>query len=110
MQQDNGANLFSSNAWRAIATDLALSRRECDVLRAIFEDHTEFAISCDLRISPKTVHTYISRLYRKLGVSNRTQVLVCVFERFVALTAAGHPALSPICPRSVSCSRHTRCG
>lgn len=50
----------------------------------MFDDETEFAIACRLRISPKTVHTHIERTYRKLGATDRVQVIVLVVENFLA--------------------------
>ena len=69
---ENGA-LFSEEQWQAIALSLGLSARE---------------FACRLGISSHTVHTHLGRLYRKLGVRNRCQLLVRVFEEYVNLQSS----------------------
>lgn len=52
-----------------------LTPRERDVLRLIAEGRTNDAIAEALFISPRTVTTHITRLYAKLGVSNRAEAV-----------------------------------
>ncbi len=74
-----GRSLFSDEEWNALARSLKLSSREFQITRGLFDDETEAATAVRLRLSPHTVHTYFNRLYQKLGVSSRGQVLVRVF-------------------------------
>lgn len=39
-------------------------------------------------MSPHTVHTHLERLYKKLGVANRSRLIVRVFAEYVHLEAA----------------------
>jgi len=58
--------------------DLDLTGRELAVLQLLREGLTAAAIAARLLISPRTVHTHLRNVYRKLGVSDRMQaVLVC---------------------------------
>ena len=63
--------MLSKQAWAQISRSLALSARERQILRGIFDDRTEFAIAANLGISPHTVHSHIERLYHKLAVTDR---------------------------------------
>jgi DNA-binding NarL/FixJ family response regulator len=89
--------MFSEPAWAELARSLTLSSRELQTVRAIFDGHTEFAIAADLNISPHTVHTYIERLYYKLAVANRMELLLRVTNQFLSLTAAPDSTLPSIC-------------
>jgi DNA-binding NarL/FixJ family response regulator len=56
------------------------------IVRAVFDDQTEYAIAADLGISPHTVHTHFERLHRKLAVSDRVQLVLRVTEASLVLT------------------------
>jgi DNA-binding NarL/FixJ family response regulator len=76
-----GVRLLRGDEWRRAERALQLSGREVDISRAIFEDLTEAEIAEELGISPHTVHTHVERLYRKLRVGSRTQLVLCVVQR-----------------------------
>jgi len=92
-----GSAIFSTRAWEEIRCSLSLSARELQVVRRVFDDHTESAIAADLGISAHTVHTYLDRLHRKLGVVDRVQLVLRVTNEFLVLTVAGARPLPPIC-------------
>ena len=89
--------MFSEQAWTEIAHSLALSPRELQIVRGVFDDRTEFALAADLGISPHTVHTHIDRLHQKLGVTDRVEVVVRIMQEFIALTIAPGTTLPSIC-------------
>ena len=89
--------MFSEQAWAEIARSLALSPRELQILRGIFDDHTEFTIADGLGISPHTVHTYIGRLHRKLAAADRVELILLVMSEFLRLTVAHGSVLPAIC-------------
>jgi DNA-binding NarL/FixJ family response regulator len=92
-----GAAMFSERAWQEIARSLKLSSRELQIVRKVFDDHTEFAIADDLSVSPHTVHTHCERLYRKLAVTDRVKLVLRITDEFLALTTAPGTILPPIC-------------
>ncbi|MEP1740818.1 MAG: response regulator transcription factor [Kangiellaceae bacterium] len=51
------------------------SEREQQVLQLLCHGYTNKEIAKALEISPNTVKTHLSKLFNKLGVSNRTQAL-----------------------------------
>lgn len=83
------ANFISDSSWSAIVTSLKLSARESQIARMILSDASEAVMASALAISPHTVHTHLERLYRKLGVTSRCQVTVCIFHRYVLLADTG---------------------
>ncbi len=89
--------MFSEDAWTEIAHSLALSPRELQIVRGIFDDRTEFALAADLGISPHTVHTHIERLHQKLGVTDRVELVLRITNEFLTLTAAPESTLPSIC-------------
>ena len=49
-----------------------LTPREADILKLLADGATNDGVARELAISPRTVQTHLDRLYRKLGVVNRT--------------------------------------
>ena len=94
--------MFSEQAWKEIARSLKLSGQELQIVRGVFDDYTEFAISSNLKISPHTVHTHCERLYHKLAVTDRVKLVLRVMEEFLALTIASETVLPPICANRVA--------
>lgn len=59
---------------------LALSPREREVLALLRDGESIPAIARTLYVSPSTAKTYVSRLYEKLGASNRSQALMAALR------------------------------
>jgi DNA-binding CsgD family transcriptional regulator len=80
--------LASSPVVRAVdANGLSLlSKREMDVVRSLAEGLTNREIAERLGLSQHTIKNYLFRVYDKLGVSSRLELL------FMTLTQAGSPA------------------
>ena len=85
MKNKRTIQLLDEIPWDVVSELLELNSREVDIVKALFLDQKEYLIALELRISPNTVHTYVRRLYRKLGVSTRLGVVVCVFEEYVRI-------------------------
>ncbi len=60
-------------AMRSDANVLDLSSREIEVLDALCRGRTNLEIAATLDISPFTVKNHVQRIFRKIGVTNRTQ-------------------------------------
>jgi transcriptional regulator EpsA len=60
-------------ALRAGPNVLDLSTREMEVLDALCRGRTNLQIAATLDISPFTVKNHVQRIFRKIGVTNRTQ-------------------------------------
>jgi DNA-binding NarL/FixJ family response regulator len=70
--------------WRVIADSLDLSDRQLEIVRCVFDGLDETSISRELDISHHTVHTYLDRLYRKVGVKSRCELIVRVFLAYLS--------------------------
>jgi DNA-binding NarL/FixJ family response regulator len=91
--------LATSPTLRAVdANGLSLlSKREMDVVRSLAEGLTNREIAERLGLSQHTIKNYLFRVYDKLGVSSRLELL------FMTLTQAGTPRLKgPVVPGSSS--------
>ena len=53
-----------------------LTDREREILSLMAEGYTNTAIATQLYLSPKTVRNYVSSIFTKLGVSDRSQAIV----------------------------------
>ena len=82
--------VFSNETWRVLAGSLRLSHRESQIVPALLDDRKEIAIAADLGISRHTVHTHTERLYRKMGVTSRVELVRCVFFEYLNLTQGRH--------------------
>ncbi|MBX3427913.1 MAG: helix-turn-helix transcriptional regulator [Pirellulales bacterium] len=71
-----GRKLYSSDEWNLISHRLALSQQELRIAQAVLDDAHEGAIAEALGISSHTVHTHLERLYRKLQVKSRVELVV----------------------------------
>ena len=80
--------LLSQRAWRDVADSLKLSPRELQIVLHVFDDQKEQAIAEQLGISPHTVHTHLERLYHKLEVTSRVELVVRIFAEYLALSPA----------------------
>lgn len=80
----SGRELLDQDQWADLARNLSLAPRELQVVQGVFDDLKEFAIADDLGISPHTVHTYLERVYRKLSVGSRVELVVRIFAEILA--------------------------
>lgn len=92
-----GAAVFSEAAWAEIARSLKLAGRELEITRGVFDNLIEGAIAANLRISEHTVHAHLNRLFKKLRVTTRVQLVLRVTQELLILTLSEASDLPPIC-------------
>ena len=78
------ATHLTKGEWRAVANRLDLRGRHLQLAEGILGGFAEEQIADELGISQHTVHTYVKRLYRKLSVSNRADLVVRLFFAHVS--------------------------
>jgi transcriptional regulator EpsA len=91
-------------ALRAGPNVLDLSTREMEVLDALCRGRTNLQIAATLEISPFTVKNHVQRIFRKIGVTNRTQAAARYTEavRQAALALATQRAEVPAAQQSAA--------
>lgn len=65
------------------------------MIEGVFDGDTEASIADELGISSHTVHTYLVRLYRKLKVSNRCELLIRVFAEHLDVNVGARQQAPP---------------
>ena len=94
-----GAALLSAHAWHEIGRTLDITKRGLQIVQAVFDNQHESEIAKRFKISPHTVHMHLNRLFKKLNVTSRTELVLRIVEQMVALTLSETAVLPPICPR-----------
>jgi DNA-binding CsgD family transcriptional regulator len=80
--------IVDRDMWLTLVCRLKLSRREAHILDSILAfDEGERSIGVRLGISQYTVRTHLERLYRKLHVNSRCQLVARVFSEYVTLAS-----------------------
>ncbi|WP_439631062.1 helix-turn-helix transcriptional regulator [Gemmata sp.] len=79
---------------RANETAPRLSPREGDTLSLLLAGYSEKEVAARLRLSPRTVHEYVTTLYRKFGVHSRGELLACWVGNAIA-SPIGEPHGTP---------------
>jgi DNA-binding NarL/FixJ family response regulator len=70
------------DVWRETATDVStadiihLTGRELEVLRLLARGYTNKQIADELGVAEETIKTHLMRIFRRLGVGNRTDAVV----------------------------------
>jgi DNA-binding CsgD family transcriptional regulator len=89
----DAANGLRPHAWDsaiAFGPGYNLTRREVEVLRLVAEGHSNAQLAKMLWVTERTVKFHLSNIYRKLGVSNRTEA-----SRWALLNGLLEPAAEP---------------
>jgi DNA-binding NarL/FixJ family response regulator len=77
MLRDTSSQLVP--AWAA-----ALTEREWEVAMALASGASNSEIAAELFMSYKTVEAHLTRVYRKFGVRNRTQLVIAMGRSTIA--------------------------
>jgi DNA-binding CsgD family transcriptional regulator len=72
-------SILTPAEWRLLTKELTLSERQLQILQGLFRGQGDRAISTELSISPHTFRTHLRRLYTRLGVRDRQELLLAVF-------------------------------
>ena len=87
---ENG-QIFSGREWNALIETLSLPLRQGQVVQYIFEGCSDKQIANELDITVPTVRSHIGRVFEKLEVEDRNELMIKVFSTsvFVAMTWMG---------------------
>ena len=92
-----GASLLSDGAWVSIGLTLGLSKRELQIVQSVFDNLPETGIAKRFGISGHTVHTHLNRVFKKLDVTTRTELVLRIMEQMIGLTFFETGVLPPMC-------------
>lgn len=100
--------MLGQRAWSEIGCALGVTKRELQVIQGVFDNLGKKEIAHRLRITEHTAHTHLNRLFKKLNVRSRTELVLRVMEQLITLTLSETGVLPPICPhhQSGDCCRH----
>lgn len=73
-------HILNPGDWDRIRLSLRLSLREMQITKYVFDDEKADCIAVQLGISIHTVNTYLQRLYSKLNVRSRPQLLLRILK------------------------------
>lgn len=82
-----GPSLFGSSEWECICESLGLTGRQSEILEWVLQDLTEDDMAEELGLSRYTVHAHIQRMYAKLGVGSRVQLVLAVVAAYMSLAS-----------------------
>jgi len=71
--------LFSEEQWSQLKEQLGLPPRQAEIARHIMHGKSDKQIARELGISLPTVRTHMTRLFRKLDLNDRVELILRVF-------------------------------
>ena len=89
-------DLVSELEWISVREALGLSPRQAQIVRCLLQARGDKQIAEEIGISVPTVRTYMDRLFHKLDVNDRVELVVHVFGCIRA--ASGGSSLQRYCP------------
>ena len=75
--------IFSKAQWTELAESLSLSPRQVDVVKCLFRGLADKQTARQLGLTINTVRDYMGRIYLKVGVEDRAELVLCVLSRFL---------------------------
>jgi DNA-binding NarL/FixJ family response regulator len=83
---------FGNGSGKSRRTEFNLTNREHDILALLSEGRSNRSIAQNLYLSEKTVKAHLAAIFRKLGVTNRTQAAMMAVQLGVGPVpgAVGH--------------------
>jgi DNA-binding CsgD family transcriptional regulator len=92
-------HILGPKDWQRIRGSLKLSGREIQITQHIFDDAKAECIAADLGISVHTVNTYLQRLYLKLDIRSRSQLVLCVLRNHIEHLRTSSNQREAVCER-----------
>jgi DNA-binding NarL/FixJ family response regulator len=79
---------ISEDGWKRAAAALRLSPQQARIVEGLLRGMRDKQIAADLDLSVPTVRTYLARMFIKIGVADRVELIL----RVVALSQPGPEA------------------
>ena len=78
------SQVFTHHEWGELTSRLEVSGRQAEIMRCLLEGMADKQVAANLEISTHTVRTYIDRMFAKLHVQDRNELVVLLFRQFRA--------------------------
>lgn len=78
------AQIFTAGEWSKLTTQIGLSGRQAEIAQYLLEGMGDKQIAAKLGISVHTVRTYLDRMFLRLNVQDRNELIVSIFRQFRA--------------------------
>ncbi len=78
------SEVFTKTEWVNLSDHLGLSPKQAEIARQLFGGSSDKQIAQELGIAVSTVRTYMSRMFVKLDVQDRNELIVNIFRQFRA--------------------------
>ena len=83
-RSDEKSPIFSEAQWADLTEAMSLSPRQVDVVKCVFRGFADKQTARHLGLKINTVRDYMGRIYLKVGVEDRVELVLCVLSRFLA--------------------------
>lgn len=80
--------ILDQREWDHLTKEFSLPPRQRDIVRLLLDGHSDKQIASELGIALPTVRTHMGRLFAKLGVQDRMEVLLRIFRESRRLCAS----------------------
>ena len=74
--------VFTKTEWANLTNHLGLSPKQAEIARQLLEGSSDKQIAQKLGIAIPTVRTYMGRMFAKLDVQDRNELIVNIFRQF----------------------------
>ena len=77
-----GICIFDKEEWRVLGAELSLSPRQHQIVQYLFLGKSDKQIARELDLALPTVRTHLGRLFAKLNVQDRHELILYIFHHF----------------------------
>lgn len=81
--------ILAPELWAALAARFAFSRRELEILQAVFDGDRNDRIAYRLGLSSFTIRSYSRRIYQKTGTTDRPELILAIMAAVLQIQANG---------------------
>jgi DNA-binding NarL/FixJ family response regulator len=74
--------IFDKDEWKQLVGELALSPRQNEIIRHLLLGQSDKQIAAAMGLAQPTVRTHLSRLFARLNVQDRHELILRVFHHF----------------------------
>jgi DNA-binding NarL/FixJ family response regulator len=80
--EDKTEKIFSDSEWALIMQVVPLPPRQLQIIQHLFDGYSDKQIAAALDISVATVRTHINRLFMRLNVRDRCELILYIVRTF----------------------------